>query len=70
MSTLTTLDENINVRDELAKTAGLSTGSMSKVDKISASATEEQKEGLRAGELSINRVYKLVQMEEKRQQIE
>lgn len=65
-------DENIvqipapsKVRDELAKVAGVSHDTISKVEKIEAKAPPEVKEQLRRGEVSINKAYQEVrQMEQ------
>lgn len=53
LSTLTTVD----VRKEIAKVAGLSTGTISKVKRIEESATEDQRNALRAGNKTINKVF-------------
>ena len=47
----------IHVDKELSKISKLSHNTISRGKKIAAAATEEQKEQLRAGETSINRVY-------------
>jgi len=47
----------INVRDELAKKAGVSGRTIDKVKKIESEATDETKGQLEKGEISINKAY-------------
>ena len=51
------LTEQIDTREEIAKIAGLSTGSISKIEKISNEATDEIKQKVYDGTLSINKGY-------------
>ena len=48
----------INTTKELAKVAGVSHDTIAKVEKIEAQATDETKEQLRKGNISINQAYK------------
>lgn len=48
----------ITTNKELAKVAGVSHDTIAKVEKIEAQATDEVKEQLRTGEISINQAYK------------
>lgn len=50
--------ETGQTRDELGKIAGVSGKTIDKVKRIEEGATEEQKEKLRRGEVSINRVHR------------
>lgn len=57
---LTDLSKSIhptNTRQEVAAASGVSEGTLAKVEKIEANATEETKEALRRGEMSINQAY-------------
>ena len=56
-------------RDKLAEIAGVSHGTIAKVERIEAQASEEIKEQLRTGEISINQAYKAVKLDEKKEQI-
>lgn len=47
----------VKTREELAKVAGVSHDTIMKVKKIQAAGTEEVKEKVRSGEMSINRAY-------------
>ena len=47
----------IDTREELAKLAGVSHDTIHKVEKIKEKASEEAKQALRRGEMSINQVY-------------
>jgi hypothetical protein len=49
--------EPINTRAELAKTAGVSEDTVAKVKTIKAKASEETKDKLAKGEISINKAY-------------
>ena len=51
-------DKAIHTAKELAKVAGVSHDTIAKVEKIEATATDEVKEQLRTGEISINQAYK------------
>ena len=53
--------KSINTRLEIAKAAGVSDNTIAKVEKIEANATEETKEALRRGEISINKAYEELQ---------
>lgn len=61
-----TLAKPIDTREEVSKAADVSHGTMSKIAKIEAEATLEQKELLEAGEMSVNQVYKQVRAKELR----
>lgn len=50
-------DKPINTRQEIAKAAGVSGDTVAKVEKIIESAPDEVKADLRAGKVSINKVY-------------
>ena len=56
----------VETRQELAKVANVSHGTIDKVKVIEANASEEVKEQLRSGELSINKVYQNIQKEQKK----
>jgi len=56
----------VNVRKEVAKIAGVSEGTVSKVKAIEAKATPETKAKLSRSEMSINEAYKEVRAVEKR----
>ena len=56
-------------RDEVAKLAGVSHGTISKVEKIEAMATPEMKEQLRSGNLSIDKAFNAVRLEAKKKEI-
>lgn len=49
--------EKINTRKELSKIADISEGTLNKVKHIEQKATPEQKEKLRAGETTVNKIY-------------
>lgn len=55
---------SIITREEVAKEAGISHGTISKVELIERKAPEEIKEKIRRNELSINKVYKDIKNEE------
>ena len=55
------LPKQTETRKEIAKLAGVSHDTISKVKVIEEKATSEQKEALRSGEKKINRVYREVQ---------
>lgn len=46
-----------NTRQEVAAASGVSEGTLAKVEKIEANASEKTKEALRRGEMSINQAY-------------
>lgn len=50
-------EQAIDTKKELAKAAGVSHDTIAKVEKIEANASEETKEALRRGEMSINQAY-------------
>jgi len=56
------------VREQLAKAAGVSHDTISKVEKIEAKATPEVKEQLRKGELSINKAYSEIKEVERKEE--
>ena len=60
----------ITTRDEVAKVAGVSHDTVNKVQKIEEKATEEVKEQIKSGEISINQAYQKVRREEKIEKIE
>ena len=60
----------IDTQKELAKVAGVSHDTISKVEKIEATATEETKEQLRKGDISINQAYQTVRREEKKKEVQ
>ncbi len=53
-----TLAKSLDTREEIAKLANVSHGSLDKVKVIQEKATEEQRERLQNGEESINRIFK------------
>ena len=57
-----------NTRQEVASSSGVSEGTLAKVEKIEANASEETKEALRRGEMSINQAYTEVKKQEKAEQ--
>ena len=61
--------EPINTREELAKAAGVSHGTIAKVKKIIQSATPEVKEAARVGTMSINQAYQATRREEKKAEV-
>ena len=62
--------EPINTREELAKAAGVSHGTLSKVKKIMQDAPPEIQEAAWTGEMSINQAYQAVQREAKKAEIQ
>ena len=65
-----TLVKSRESRDELASIAGVSHGTMAKVEKIEKQATPEIKKQLKSGNMSINQAYKAVKAEEKKREVE
>ena len=61
-------DKSIDTKKELAAAAGVSHDTIAKVEKIEATASEETKEALRRGELSINQAYTEIKRQEKAEQ--
>ena len=59
----------IDTKKELAAIAGVSHDTISKVQKIEEKATEKVKEQIKQGEISINKAYKDIQVQERRQEI-
>lgn len=57
----------VDTRKEIATAAKVSTDTVSKVEKILKKASEEDKEKLRKGETSINKVFKIVSGNEKKE---
>ena len=60
-----TLAQGSRSRDELARIAGVSHGTLDKVKKIVAEADDETKEKLRSGEISIHRASQALKLKEK-----
>ena len=54
---LSTLTKAVDTRSEIAAAANVSTGTVSKVERIVKEASEDTKKQLRTGELSINKAY-------------
>lgn len=67
---LPTLANLIDTRAEIAKAAGVSHGTIAKVEQIEAKATPEVKDALRAGDLSINAAYNKVKQAERKEDIQ
>lgn len=59
----------IETREELAKVAGVSHDTIAKVEKIEQKAPEAVKKQLRTGEISINKAYNAIKLEEKKETI-
>lgn len=59
----------INTQKELAKQAGVSQDTISKVEKIEAKAPIEIKEKLSSGEISINQAYKEIKKTERKEKL-
>jgi len=59
------IGEKVNTEKKLAKIAGLGQGTIQRVKAIETKATEEQKQKLRSGELSINQVHQSIKRAEK-----
>jgi hypothetical protein len=57
LTTLSNPIEPINTRSEIAKTAGVSEGTIAKVKKINAKASDETKDKLAKGEISVHKAY-------------
>ena len=62
--------QNIDTRQELSKVANVSHGTLDKVKKIQAQASEEVKAKLSTGEVSINAAYQDIKKEEKKEKKE
>ena len=62
--------ETFNTRKELSKVASVSHDTIAKVKKIQEKASEEVKEKLSTGEVSINAAYKEIKKEEKKEKKE
>jgi protein gp37 len=61
---LSTLDKpSHNTQKEMAKDAGVSSGTMARIETIAKEATEEMKEQLRNGELKVGTAYRQLQEE-------
>lgn len=58
--------EPINTREEIARAAGVSHGTIAKVEKIQQSASPEIKAAVKSGEMSINQAYQATRREEKK----
>lgn len=68
---LPTLAERaIDTREEIAKAAGVSHGTVAKVKKIMQAAPPEVKEAARNGEMSINQAYQATRREEKKAEVQ
>ena len=65
--TLGEVQKPIRTDKEIAKAAGVSHGTLAKVEKIEAEATPEIKAALRTGDLSINAAYDEIKRAEKSQ---
>ena len=65
----TTLSKSVPVdtRKDIAKSANISEGTIAKVEKIEAKATDEQKTKLETGDASINQVDKEIRSKERRE---
>lgn len=59
-------EQNIDTRQKLSKVANVSHGTLDKVKKIQAQASEEVKAKLSSGEVSINAIYQEIKKEEKK----
>lgn len=59
----------VTTRQELAKVAGVSHDTIAKVEKIEQKAPEAVKKQLRTGEISINKAYNAIKLEEKKETI-
>jgi N6-adenosine-specific RNA methylase IME4 len=59
----------IDTKKELAKVAGVSHDTISKVEKIQQQATPEIKEAVKSGEMSINQAYQATRREEKKAEV-
>jgi len=67
LPTLAKAIDKINTRQELAKIASVGHGTLDKVKKIQAQASEEVKAKLSTGEVSINSAYQEIKKEEKKE---
>jgi len=67
LPTLAKAIDKINTRQELSKVANVSHGTLDKVKKIQAQASEEVKAKLSTGEVSINSAYQEIKKEEKKE---
>ena len=61
--------EPVDVREEISKIAGVSHDTITKVEKITEKASEKIKQDICNGKISINKAYKDIRREEKREQI-
>ena len=59
----------VDTRQEIAAAAQVSTDTVRKVEKILKKASDEDKQKLRSGETSINKVFKVVSGNEKKEQL-
>jgi len=57
-----------DTREEIAKEAGVSSNTISKVERIQADATEEVIEQVKSGDISINKAYQDIKTEEVKEQ--
>lgn len=69
MGSSTLTDPSIDTRNEIARIAGLASGTISKAKIISDKAPEEAKQRLRRGETTINHEYQQVIAAEKKQRV-
>jgi hypothetical protein len=58
LSNCTKAEAKINTREELAKLAGVSQGTIRRANVIIKEGTDEQKEKLRSGSVTINKVFR------------
>lgn len=61
--------QKVDTQKELAKVAGVSHDTIAKVEKIEQKAPEAVKKQLRTGEISINKAYNAIKLEEKKETI-
>ena len=60
LTILSTDDDSINTREEIARIAGSSEGTVAKVKNIEAHASEEVKEAVAAGKISVSKAHDLI----------
>ena len=60
----------IDTREELSKAAGVSHDTIAKIKKLEAKATDEMKQRLRSGDISINNAYLQIKRQETEEQRE
>jgi hypothetical protein len=59
--------KHINTREEVAKAANVSEGTLDKVKTVLAKGTEEQKQAMRSGEESVNRIHSQIPTMERKE---